>query len=176
MLSCKNHISFIRHRIELQFILVILIWVWDPTKLSLHQLDFCRSRYLSLNGQRSTSTYYKIWLWRMWFSWSSLFYFFFLIFPEIYGCYILNATGINSFRSLELPLCTKHRLEVKCVNQLQLPPFCIFHPKIPSKHKTKNIKAFYTQNICKTLGKYGWNYQIIWLHQYSHPIVEDATP
>ena len=37
----------------------------------------------------------------------------------------------------------------------QSPPFCIFHPKMPSKHKTKNIKAFYTQNICKTLSKYG---------------------
>ena len=130
----------------------------------MHQSDFCSSRYEGLNGQRSTSANCKIWLWRMRFPCSSLFYLFLLSITEIYGCYLFNATGITSFRSLELPLCTKHRLKVKSVNQLQLPPFCIFHPKMPSKHKTKNIKAFNTQNICKTLGKYVWNYQILWLH------------
>jgi hypothetical protein len=81
-----------------------------------------------------------------------------------YGCQLFNATGITSFRLLELTLCTKHLLKVKSVNYLQFTPFCIFHPKVPSKHKTKNIKAFYIYNIGKTIGKYGWNYQIIWLH------------
>ena len=63
--------------------------------------------------------------------------------PERYGCYIFNATGITSFQPLELTLCTKHRLKVKSVTYLQFTPFCIFHPKVPSKHKIKNIKAFY---------------------------------
>ena len=66
-----------------------------------------------------------------------------LRFPESYGCYLFNATGITSFRPLELTLCTKHRLKVKSANYLQFTHFCIFHPKVPSKHKTKNIKAFY---------------------------------
>ena len=63
--------------------------------------------------------------------------------PERYGCQIFNATGITSFQPLELTLCTKHRLKVKSTNYLQFTHFCIFHPKVPSKHKTKNIKAFY---------------------------------
>ena len=63
--------------------------------------------------------------------------------PERYGCYLFNSTGITSFQPLELTLCTKHRLKVKSANYLQFTPFCIFHPKVPSKHKTKNIKAFY---------------------------------
>ena len=64
--------------------------------------------------------------------------------PERYGCYLFNSTGITSFQPLELTLCTKHRLRVKSANYLQFTPFCIFHLKVPSKHKTKNIKAFYT--------------------------------
>ena len=63
--------------------------------------------------------------------------------PERYGCYLFNSTGITSFQPLELTLCTKHRLKVKSAYYLQFTPFCIFHPKVPSKHKTKNIKAFY---------------------------------
>jgi hypothetical protein len=93
-----------------------------------------------------------------------------LRFPESYGCYLFNATGITSFRHIELTLCTNHRLKVKSVNYLQFTPFCIFHPKVPSKHKTKNVKAFYIWNIDKTLVKCGWNYQIIWLHHYSRKL------
>ena len=63
--------------------------------------------------------------------------------PERYGCQLFNATGITSFQPLELMLCTKHRLKVKSANYLQFTPFCIFHPKVSSKHKIKNIKAFY---------------------------------
>ena len=63
--------------------------------------------------------------------------------PEIYGCQLFNASGITSFRPLELTLYTKHRLKVKSINYLQFTPFGIIHPKVPSKHKTKNIKAFY---------------------------------
>ena len=63
-----------------------------------------------------------------------------LRFPERYGCYLFNSSGITSFQPLELMLCTKHRLKVKSLNYLQFTPFCIFHPKMPSKHKTKNIK------------------------------------
>jgi hypothetical protein len=76
-----------------------------------------------------------------------------------------NATRITSFRFLELTLCTKHWLTVKSANYLQFISFCIFHPKVPSKHKTKNINAFYIWNIGKTLVKCGWNYRIILLHQ-----------
>ena len=67
----------------------------------------------------------------------------FLICPEMYGCQLFNATGITLFQPLELTLCTKHRLKVKSANYLQFTHFCIFHPKVPSKHKTKNIMAFY---------------------------------
>ena len=63
--------------------------------------------------------------------------------PERYGCQLFNATRITSFQLLELTLCIKHRLKVKSANYLQFTPFCIFHPKVPSKHKTKNIKALY---------------------------------
>ena len=66
-----------------------------------------------------------------------------LRFSERYGCQLFNATRITSFQPLELTLCTKHRLKVKFANYLQFTHFCIFHPKVLSKHKTKNIKAFY---------------------------------
>ena len=66
----------------------------------------------------------------------------FLRCTERYGCYIFNATGITSFQPLELTLCIKHQLKVKSVNYLQFTSFCIFHPKVPSKRKTNNIKAF----------------------------------
>ena len=63
--------------------------------------------------------------------------FYFLRCPERYGCQLFSATGIISFRSLELTLCTKHRLNVKSASYLQFTHFCIFHPKVPSKHKKK---------------------------------------
>ena len=66
-----------------------------------------------------------------------------LRFPERYGCQLFNVTRITSFRPLEPTLCTKHLLKVKSANYLQFTPFCIFHPKVPSKHKIKNIKVFY---------------------------------
>ena len=74
--------------------------------------------------------------------------------PERYGCQLFNTTGITSFQPLELTLCIKHRLKVKSANYLQFTPFCIFHPKVPSKHKTKNIKALY---IYKTQAKHQLN-------------------
>ena len=67
----------------------------------------------------------------------------FLRFQERYGCQLFNAIGITSFRLLELTLCTKHQLKVKSANYLQFTSFCIFHPKVPSKHKIKNINVFY---------------------------------
>jgi len=51
------------------------IWVMNPKKLSLHQLDFCSSRYSSWNSRRSTVADCEIWLWRLRFPCSSLFYF-----------------------------------------------------------------------------------------------------
>ena len=66
-----------------------------------------------------------------------------LRYPEMYGCQLFNTIGITSFRPLELTLYTKHRLKIKSINFLQFTPFGIFHPKVPSKYKTKNIKAFY---------------------------------
>jgi hypothetical protein len=144
MSSLKTHISLIWHFCLLTFRAFVVLWVRNPKQLSLYQLDVYKSRYLILNGQRSTLAECEIWLWRMWFPCSLSFYFSWLIFPERYGCYLSNATGITSFRLLELTLCTKHQLRVKSANYLQFTPFCIFHPKVPSKHKTKNIKALYT--------------------------------
>ena len=76
-----------------------------------------------------------------------------LRYTERYGCQLFNATGITSFRPLELTLCTKHRLKVKSANYLQFTHFYIFHPKVPSKHKTKNMWHF----ICKTQAKHYLN-------------------
>jgi len=59
----------------LKFGALIGIWVRNPPKLSLHQLDFCSSRYSSRNGRRSTLADCEIWLWRLRFPCSSLFYF-----------------------------------------------------------------------------------------------------
>jgi len=59
----------------LKFGALIFIWIRNPIKLSLHQLNFCSSRYSSCNGRRSTLSYCKIWLWRLWFPCSFLFYF-----------------------------------------------------------------------------------------------------
>jgi hypothetical protein len=44
-------------------------------------------------------------------------------------------------------LNTKHRLKVKSANYLKFTPFCIFHPKVPSKHKTKNIRSETKQTL-----------------------------
>ena len=137
--------SYLSHMTSfwLKFGAFIDLWVMNPTKLSLHQLDFCSSRYSILNGRRSTLADCEIWLWRLRFPCSSLFYFLALDVQKGMDVSFFNATGITSFQPLELTLCTKHRLKVKSANYLQFTPFCIFHPKVPSKHKTKNIKAFY---------------------------------
>ena len=47
----------------------------ESKQLTLHQLDFCSSRYSSWNGRRSTLADCEIWLWRLRFPCSSLFYF-----------------------------------------------------------------------------------------------------
>ena len=59
----------------LKFGVFIGILVRNPKKLSLQQLDFCSSRYSSRNGRRLTLVDCDIWLWRLWFPCSSLFYF-----------------------------------------------------------------------------------------------------
>jgi len=58
------------------------LWVINPEKLSLHQLDFFSSRYSSWNGWRLTLADCEIWLWRLWFPCSSLFYFLALDFQK----------------------------------------------------------------------------------------------
>jgi len=75
MSSLKNHISLIWHCFLLKFGEFIEIWVMNPKKLILHQLDFCSSRYSSWNSRRSTLADCEIWLWRLRFPCSSLFYF-----------------------------------------------------------------------------------------------------
>jgi len=76
----------------------------NPTKLSLHQLDFCSSRYLSWNSEGQH--------WQI--------------------------------ARFDFEGCDFHALPILfSANYLQFTPFWIFHPKVPSKHKTKNIKAFY---------------------------------
>jgi len=142
--SLKTHISLIWHCFLLQFGAFKFLWVRNPTKLSLHQLNLWSSRYWILNDQRSTLAECEIWLWRMWFPCSVFLFFLTLISRKVWMTSLSIATGITSFRLLELTLCTKHRLRVKSANYLQFTLFCIFHPKVPSKHKTKNIKALYT--------------------------------
>jgi hypothetical protein len=82
MSSLKNHISLIWHRFWLKFRVFIELWVMNPKKLSLHKLDFCSSRYSSCNSRRSTLADCKIWLWRLRFSCSFLFYFLVLDFQK----------------------------------------------------------------------------------------------
>jgi hypothetical protein len=117
--------SYISHMISFSAEIgrLIGLWVKNPTKLSLHQMDFCSSRYSSVNGRRSTLAEWEIWLWRLRFPCSFFFYFPCHIFIERYGCWLSNATEITSFRPLELKLCTKHRLKVKSVNYLQFTSF-----------------------------------------------------
>ena len=66
----------------LKFGTLIGLWVRNRKKVSLHQLDFCSSRYSSWNGRRSTLAYCEIWLWRLRFPCSSLFYFLALDFQK----------------------------------------------------------------------------------------------
>ena len=143
MSSLKNHISLIWYRYWLKFGAFIALWVMNPKKLSFHKLDFCSARYSSRNGWRSTLADCKIWLWKLRFPCFSLFYFLALDVQKGMDVRFLMPTWITSFQPLELTLCTKHRLKIKSANYLQFTSFCIFHPKVPSKHKTKNIKAFY---------------------------------
>ena len=121
------------------------------TSIELLQLQIFKSEWPKVNIGRLRDLTLKAVI-----SMLFLILFSFLRFPESYGCQLFNSTGITSFRPLELTLCTKHRLKVKSVNYLQFTPFCIFHPKVPSKHKIKNIKVFYIKkNIGKTLVKCG---------------------
>jgi hypothetical protein len=66
----------------LKFRELIALWLRNPKKLSLHQLDFYSSRYSSQNGRRSTLADCEIWLWRLRFPCSSLFYFLSLAFQK----------------------------------------------------------------------------------------------
>jgi hypothetical protein len=127
----------------LNFGMMIGLWDRNPTKLRLHQMDFSSSIYSSQNGQRSTLVECEICLWRLRSPCYFSFYFCCHICTERYANYLSNSTRITSFRPLELKFCTKHRSKVKSVNYLQFTSFWILHPKVPSKHKTKNIKAFY---------------------------------
>jgi len=73
--SCHLWKIISRHRFWLKFGAFIDLWDMNPTKLSLHQLDFCISRYSSWNDRRSTLADCEIWLWRLRFPCSSLFSF-----------------------------------------------------------------------------------------------------
>jgi hypothetical protein len=66
----------------LKFRSLIFIWVRNSKQLILNKLDFCSSRYWSWNGRRSTLTDCKIWIWRLRFPCSSLFYFLTLYFQK----------------------------------------------------------------------------------------------
>ena len=54
---------------------LIDLWVRNPRKLILYQFELCSSSYSSWNGRRSTLADCEIWLWRLRFPCSSLFYF-----------------------------------------------------------------------------------------------------
>jgi len=80
--SLKNHISLIWHCFWLKFGALIGLWVRNPKQFILHQLNVCSSRYSSRNDQRLTLTDCEIWLWRLRFPCSSLFYFLALDFKK----------------------------------------------------------------------------------------------
>ena len=61
---------------------LIVLWVRNPKQLSLYQLNLCSSRYSSRNGQRSTLADCEIWLWKLQFPCSYLFYFLALDFQK----------------------------------------------------------------------------------------------
>jgi hypothetical protein len=71
----KTHISLIWHLLFMKFGSFIGLWVRNPKTLILHQLKFCSSRYSSRNDRRSTLADCEIWLWRLRFPYSSLFFF-----------------------------------------------------------------------------------------------------
>jgi hypothetical protein len=64
----------------LKFGRLIGIWVRNIKKLSLHQMDFFNSRYLSRNGRKSKLTKCETCLWRLKFPSS----FFFIFLPYMY--------------------------------------------------------------------------------------------
>jgi len=70
-----DNISLIWHLFWLKFGALIGIWVRNLTKLSLHLINFFRSKYSSQNDRRSTLADCEIWLWRLQFPCSFLFYF-----------------------------------------------------------------------------------------------------
>ena len=108
------------------------------TSIGLLQLQIFKLEWPKVNTGRLRDLTLKVAI-----SMLFLILFSFLRCPERYGCQLFNSTRITSFQPLDLTLCTKHQLKVKSANYLQLSPFCIFHPKMPLKHKTKNIKALY---------------------------------
>jgi hypothetical protein len=124
--------------------------VWNPTKLSLHQMDLCSARYSSRNGQRSTLAEYKICLWRLRSPCSFSFYFSCHICTKRYGCYLSNSIIITLFWLLELKFCTKHRSEIKSTNYLKFTYFWILHPKVPSKHKQRISTHFIYKTYANT--------------------------
>ena len=103
----------------LKFGAFIDLWVRNPTKLSLHQLDFGSSSYWILNGQRSTLTDCEIWLWRLWLPWYFSFYFSCITFSERYGCYIFNATGITSNMPITFNLLLFASFIQKCLQNIK---------------------------------------------------------
>jgi hypothetical protein len=143
MSSLKNHISLIWHRFWMKFGAFIEIWIMNPKKLSLNQLDFCSSRYSSLNSRRSTLADCEIWLWRLRFPCSSLFYFLALNVQK--G---MNVSFLMPLESLQFNLQSSRsaqnidwRSNLPIISNLLL--FASFIQKCLQNIKKKNIKAFY---------------------------------
>jgi len=132
-------------------------------------MEFCSSRYLSQNGQRSTLRNCKIWLWRLRFPCSSLFYF--LAIDVQKG---MNASFLIPLESLHFNLQSLRsaqnidwRSNLPITSNLLL--FTSFIQKYLQNIKQRISRYYiyiyiYIYNIGKILVKCGWNYWIIWLH------------
>jgi hypothetical protein len=142
----KSYLLHMRSFFHLKCCTLIGRWVRHPNQLILHQIYFCNSRYLSQNGRRSTLADWDIWLWRLWFPYSTFSYFCCLICTERYGCYLSITTRITFFRPLELMLYTKHRLKVKSTNYLNLLIFAYFIQNYLQNIKKKYQGILYIKN------------------------------
>jgi len=83
----------------LKFGRMIGLWVGNPKKISLHQMDFSNSRYSSRNGRRSKLTEFKTCLWWLWFPCSFSF-----IFLSIYVWESMDVIFLIPLESLHLDL------------------------------------------------------------------------
>ena len=92
---------------------LICLRVRNPTKLSLHQMDFSNSRYSSQNDLRSKLAECETCFLRLWFQSS------FFLLPYMYKniwMLLSNYIEFTSFRPIQLKFCLKYRSNAKYIN------------------------------------------------------------